>query len=138
MSRLSRRQLLGGVAATAAAVTLGAPSVHAQKDRQTLRFVAEADLKVLDPVWNTGYITRNHGYLVYDTLFGTDENSRIKPQMVDRATVSPDGMKYTFTLRDSLRWHDGQPIPSGCKGGSGRTTSTRRSTTRRRARHCST
>ena len=50
MSRLNRRQLLGGAAATAAAVTLCAPSVHAQKDRQTLRFVAEADLKVLDPV----------------------------------------------------------------------------------------
>src|SRR5438309_2093431 len=112
MSRLNRRQLLGGAAATAAAVTLGAPSVHAQKDRQTLRFVAEADLKVLDPVWQTAYITRNHGYLVYDTLFGTDENHRIKPQMVDRTTVSPDGMKYTFTLRDGLRWHDGQPVLS--------------------------
>src|SRR5713226_1220505 len=112
MSRLSRRQLLGGAAATAAAVTLGAPSVHAQKDRQTLRFVAEADLKVLDPVWTTAYITRNHAYLVYDTLFGTDENSRIKPQMVDRTTVSPDGMKYTFALRDGLRWHDGQPVLS--------------------------
>ncbi len=52
-------------------------------------------------------ITRNHGYLVYDTLFGTDENLRIKPQMVDRTTVSADGMKYTFLLRDGLRWHDG-------------------------------
>src|SRR3989449_3274455 len=112
MSRLSRRQVLGGAAVTAVAVTLGAPSVHAQKDRQTLRFVAEADLKVLDPVWQTAYITRNHGYLVYDTLFGTDENSQIKPQMVDRSTVSPDGMKYTFTLRDGLRWHDGQPVLS--------------------------
>jgi peptide/nickel transport system substrate-binding protein len=112
MSRLSRRQLLGGAAATAAAVTLGAPSVHAQKGRQTLRFVPEADLKILDPVWTTAYITRNHGYLVYDTLFGTDENSRIKPQIVERATASSDGMKYTFTLRDSLRWHDGQPVVS--------------------------
>jgi peptide/nickel transport system substrate-binding protein len=49
---------------------------------------------------------------VYDTLFGTDENLRVKPQMVDRVTVSPDGMKYTFTLRDDLRWHDGQPVLS--------------------------
>src|SRR5439155_25428515 len=112
MSRLSRRQVLGGAAATVAAVTLGAPSVHAQKDRQTLRFVAEADLKVLDPVWQTAYITRNHGYLVYDTLFGMDENLRVQPQMVDQTTVSPDGKKYTFTLRDGLRWHDGQPVLS--------------------------
>ena len=70
--------------------------------RQTLRFVAQADLKILDPVWTTAYITRNHGYLVYDTLFGTDEHFQVKPQMVDQTTVSPDGMKYTFTLRDGL------------------------------------
>jgi peptide/nickel transport system substrate-binding protein len=86
--------------------------VHAQKDRQTLNFAAEADLKVLDPIWSTAYITRNHGYLIYDTLFGVDENLQIKPQMVDRVTVSPDAMRYTFTLRDGLKWHDGQPIVS--------------------------
>src|SRR5260370_39269998 len=112
MNRISRRKVLGGAAAMVAAASLGAPSVHAQKPGRTLRFVAEADLKVLDPVWQTAYITRNHGYLVYDTLFGTDEDHRVKPQMVDRTTVSPDGMKYTFTLRDSLRWHDGQPVQS--------------------------
>jgi peptide/nickel transport system substrate-binding protein len=110
MNRISRRQVVRGAAATAA-LTLGAPSIHAQKDRQ-LRFAAHADLKILDPVWTTAYITRNHGYLVYDTLFGTDENLQIKPQMVDRTTVSPDGMKYTFTLRDGLRWHDGQLVES--------------------------
>ena len=108
MAHISRRQLIRGAAVTAAAVTLNAPSVHAQKDRQTLRFIAEADLKILDPVWTTAYITRNHGYLVYDTLFGMDEHHQVKPQMVDRTTVSENGMKYTFTLRDGLRWHDGQ------------------------------
>ena len=69
-------------------------------------------MKILDPIWTTAYITRNHGYLVYDTLFGTDENFQVKPQMVERTTVSPDGMKYTFTLRQGLRWHDGQPVES--------------------------
>jgi peptide/nickel transport system substrate-binding protein len=112
MDRISRRQAVRGATAAAAAMTLGAPSVHAQNGRQTLRFVAHADLKILDPVWTPAYITRNHSYLVYDTLFGTDENLRVQPQMVDRTTVSADGMKYTFTLRDSLRWHDGQPVVS--------------------------
>ena len=78
--------MLGGV--VAAAATFGAPSVHAQKGRSILRFVAEADLKVLDPIWQTAYITRNHGYLVYDTLFGTDETHHVKPQMVESTTVS--------------------------------------------------
>jgi peptide/nickel transport system substrate-binding protein len=93
-------------------MTLGAPSIRAQNARQTLSFVAEADLKILDPIWTTAYITRNHGHLVYDTLFGKDENFQIKPQMVDRTTVSADGMKYIFTLREGLRWHDGQPVTS--------------------------
>ena len=112
MGLISRRQMVRGATATVTLATLGAPAVRAQKDARTLRFVAEADLKILDPIWTTAYITRNHGYLVYDTLFGTDENLQVKPQMVDRTTVSADGMKYTFTLRDGLRWHDGQPVQS--------------------------
>jgi peptide/nickel transport system substrate-binding protein len=79
--------------------------VHAQKRAPTLRFGAQADLKVLDPFWTTAYITRNHGYLVYDTLFGTDEALRIKPQMVDRVAVSKDGMRYASpTFHSSTAW----------------------------------
>jgi peptide/nickel transport system substrate-binding protein len=111
MNRLSRRQVLSGAGA-AGATMLSAPSVCAQSSQQTLRFIAEADLKVLDPIWTTAYITRNHGYLVYDTLFGTDQNQQIRPQMVERTRISPDGMRYVFTLRDGLRWHDGKPVRS--------------------------
>src|SRR6266566_8436312 len=101
MDHISRRKVVrGGVAA--AAIMLEAPSVRAQHSQSTLRFAAHADLKVLDPVWTTAYITRNHGYLVYDTLFGMDENLRVQPQMVDQTTVSPEGKKYTLTLRDGL------------------------------------
>src|SRR5262245_30604336 len=113
MRRLSRRQIIGGAAATAAAAVLHAPSVHEQKGRRVLRFAPQgSDLAVVDPVWNTAYVTRNHGYLVYDTLFGTDENPQIKPQMVEQFSVSANGMKYTFRLRDGLRSHDGQAVQS--------------------------
>src|SRR5262249_9585937 len=111
MKCVDRRQIVrGGAAATA--TTLAAPWIGAQEGRQVLRFVAEADLKILDPVWTTAYITRNHGYLVYDTLFGTDENQQVKPQMVERTNVSANGLSWTFTLRDGLRWHDGKPVTS--------------------------
>jgi peptide/nickel transport system substrate-binding protein len=110
MSQLSRRQFLAGATTTAAATSLAVPRVHAQKAGGTLRFVAQADLKILDPVWTTAYITRNHAYLVYDTLFGTDEKLQVRPQMVGKHGVSKDGMQYTFTLRDGLKWHDGQPV----------------------------
>ena len=72
--------------------------------------VAHSDLKVLDPIWTTAFITRNHGYLIYDTLFAKDEELRIQPQMVDKYETSPDKLTWTFTLRDGLEWHDGQPV----------------------------
>jgi peptide/nickel transport system substrate-binding protein len=79
---------------------------------QTLKMVAHADLKVLDPIWTTAFITRNHGYMIYDVLFAQDEQLRIQPQMVDKYTVSADKLTWTFTLRDGLEWHDGQPVTS--------------------------
>src|SRR5437773_10711884 len=108
MSDLSRRAFLAGTAAAAASVA--APSVHAQKRGGTLRFVPHADLKVLDPIWTTAYITRNHGYMIFDTLFALDADLKIRPQMVDKYTVSKDSMKWSFTLRDGLKFHDGQPV----------------------------
>ncbi len=79
---------------------------------KVLRIVPHADLKNLDPIWTTAYITRNHGYMVYDTLFAVDENLKVQAQMVDTWKVSDDGLVYTFTLRPGLKWHDGQPVKS--------------------------
>ena len=78
----------------------------------TLRVVNHSDLKILDPVWTTAYIVRNHGYMIYDTLFATDGNLEVKPQMVDKWTTSDDKLTWTFTLRDGLEFHDGTPVTS--------------------------
>ena len=67
----------------------------------------EADLRILDPIATTAYITRNHGYMVYDMLFATDAKFQVQPQMVDKYEVSKDNLTYTFTLRDGLKFHDG-------------------------------
>jgi peptide/nickel transport system substrate-binding protein len=76
----------------------------------TLRFIPHADLKVLDPIWTTAYITRNHGYMVYDVLFALDDKLQVQPQMVDTWAMSQDGRQYTFTLRSGLKFHDGSPV----------------------------
>src|SRR6266446_4419817 len=78
----------------------------------TLRVVNHSDLKIIDPIWTTAYIVRNHGYMIYDTLFAMDGNLQVKPQMVDTWTVSPDKLIWTFTLRDGLEFHDGTPVTS--------------------------
>jgi peptide/nickel transport system substrate-binding protein len=77
---------------------------------QTLKVVMHSDVKALDPIWSGAYITRNHGYMIYDTLFAVDENLQVKPQMVDKWETSADGLTWTFTLRDGLEWHDGKPV----------------------------
>src|SRR5437764_10462444 len=81
----------------------------AQSDT-VLRAVMHSDLKILDPVWTPAYITRNHGYMIYDTLFVVDADGKIRPQMVERTDVSADQLTYVLTLRDGLVWHDGQKV----------------------------
>jgi len=97
------------VLAAAATIPFLASSASAQK---TLRFVPHSDLKILDPIWTTAYVVRNHGYMVYDTLFGMDDKGEIKPQMVDTYKLSDDKLTWTMTLRDGLMWHDNTPVTS--------------------------
>jgi peptide/nickel transport system substrate-binding protein len=100
-----RRVLLAGLVGLAVAAS--APRAIAET---TLRAVMQSDLKILDPVWTTAYITRNHGYMIYDTLLALDEKFEPRPQMVDGWTISDDKLAYTFTLRDGLKFHDGSPV----------------------------
>lgn len=104
-----RTRILALAMALAAGALAAGPAAAQQK---VIRFVPEADLRSLDPIWTTAYITRNHGYMVYDTLFATDAKFQVQPQMVDKWEVSPDKLTYTFTLRDGLKFHDGQPVRS--------------------------
>ncbi len=75
-----------------------------------LRVQVHARLASIDPFWSNSYITRDHGFLVFDTLFGRDARHRIQPQMVESWAVSEDGLAYSFTLRPGLRFHDGAEV----------------------------
>ncbi|MFO1162228.1 MAG: ABC transporter substrate-binding protein [Reyranellaceae bacterium] len=105
MVKINRRTFAAGSAALALA-----PRVATAQNKKLLRFVQNGNLTILDPIWTTAYVTRDHGYMIYDTLFATDEKGAIRPQMVDKYEVSPDKTLWTFTLRDGLEWHDGQPV----------------------------
>jgi peptide/nickel transport system substrate-binding protein len=102
--------LITGFVLASAAVT---GTVGAQTPEQkVLRVVMHSGLRITDPIITTAYIARNHGYMIYDTLFATDENFNIQPQMVKDYSVSGDKLTYTFTLRDGLKFHDGAPVTS--------------------------
>ncbi|MCX7366346.1 MAG: ABC transporter substrate-binding protein [Alphaproteobacteria bacterium] len=100
------------VAAFVAAASVGGVLAAPVQAQQTLKVVMHSDVKILDPIWTTAYIQRNHGYMVWDTLFAYDEKFESKPQMVDKYEVSADKLTWTFTLRDGLEWTDGKPVTS--------------------------
>ena len=105
---MSVRALL--LASTIAAGVLAGAVPPPAAAETVLRAVMHSDLKIVDPIWTTAYITRNHGYMIYDTLLALDERFEVKPQMVESYTVSPDALTYTFTLRDGLTFHDGAAV----------------------------
>jgi peptide/nickel transport system substrate-binding protein len=94
-----------------AALLVAVAATPAQAET-VVRMAPHSNLTILDPGWTTAYITRNHGYMIYDTLFGMDANGKIHPQMVDRYEVSKDKKTWTFTLREGLEFHDGKPVTS--------------------------
>lgn len=102
------RKLVGLIAAGVLAIT-GTTAIAQEK---VLRIVPHADLKILDPVWTTAVITRNHSLMIYDTLFGMDAEGKIFPQMVDTWKTSADGLTWDFKLRPGLAFHDKAPVTS--------------------------
>ena len=64
-------------ALVAAALLLPIPDAAAQGrgDPNTLRVKLFGDLRSLDPFISPEYMARNHGYMVYDTLFALDSEA---------------------------------------------------------------
>jgi peptide/nickel transport system substrate-binding protein len=94
------------LSALALSVSLSSQALAADK---TITAVMHSDLRIIDPGFTPAYITRDHGYMVYDTLLATDANFNVQPQMADWE-ISDDKLTYTFTLRDGLKWHDNTPV----------------------------
>ena len=94
----------------AGAAGLALPNVARAQAATTLRFIPQIDLAFLDPHWTTAYVTRNHSYMVFDTLFGQDGDFKYSHQMLAGHVVENDGKTWKLTLRDGLLWHDGERV----------------------------
>jgi peptide/nickel transport system substrate-binding protein len=106
---MKRRDFIKAGAAAAAAGGLGAPAI-AQSAAKTLRFVPQANLASPDQIWTTATVAANHGYMVWDTLYGIDNAGVGHPQMLAGQEISDDKLTWTFTLRDGLLFHDNAPV----------------------------
>ena len=110
---MDRRTFLKTAASAGASLSAGAlatPAISQRAAARALRLVPHADVANFDPIWTTAYIARNAGLLVWDTLYGVDNRLAPQRQMVEAETVSPDGLVWTFRLRPSLKFHDGEPV----------------------------
>ncbi len=94
----------------AASGSLAAPAIGRAQARTILKFVPQADLTVLDPVFAPAVVTRNHAYMVFDQLFALDDSYRAQPQMLEGHVVENDGLTWKLTLREGLRFHDDTPV----------------------------
>ncbi len=110
---MHRRQFLaasGAAFASGAAAVLCRPGVARAADPRVLRFIPQSDLTVLDPVWTAAQVTRNHGFAVFDTLYGMDGTFVPTPQMVAGAVKDERGTEWRLGLRPGLMFHDGTPV----------------------------
>jgi peptide/nickel transport system substrate-binding protein len=95
---------------SATAIGLALPRIARAAETRTLRFVPQADLAVLDPVWTTAYQTRDHAFMVFDTLFGQDADFTPQLQMLESAAPEDDGLLWRLRLRPGLMFHDSTPV----------------------------
>src|SRR5215218_9141186 len=104
---VSRRSLLKAAAAVPA---LSFPGILRAESQTTLRFIPVIDLAFVDPIYSTAQVSRAHGFMVFDTLYGMNTRLEISPQMVEGHSVENDGLLWNLTLREGLRWHDGEKV----------------------------
>jgi peptide/nickel transport system substrate-binding protein len=103
---MRRRRLI----ASAAAAALTRPRLVKAESARVMKFIPQSDLATLDPMFTTASVTRCHGHLVFDTLYGMDNDYAANPQMVAGHVISEEGHQWDLTLRDGLRFHDGTPV----------------------------
>ena len=108
---MERRSLIRAAGAAALAGALPAPALaQGGAAARTLRVVPQANLTSLDPVWTTAVVTRNHAFMTYDQICAQNAKGEVRPQMAEGWTTAPDGLAWDFTLREGLRFHDGEPV----------------------------
>ncbi len=105
-----KRRDLFALSAAAAATSLARPGIGRAQASSVIKFVPQADLALLDPVFNTALVTRTHGLMVYDQMWGLDASYAPQPQMVEGHVLEDDGKTWKITLREGMTFHDGTPV----------------------------
>jgi peptide/nickel transport system substrate-binding protein len=102
------------IAASAIALLLSAPAAAVNGkpavDRDTVVFAISSDIGSLDAQVTTTPDQSRYTQALNDTLFGFDAKGRPEPRLASGVKISDDGLRYTFTLRRDVKFHNGAPM----------------------------
>jgi len=97
--------------AAAAAFAPGAQAAPAV-DKDTVVVAVEKSFQNLDAQVAASGDSQRYAWSIYDTLYGFDPKGNLIPRMATGYSVSEDGLTYTYTLREGMRFHNGDPVTS--------------------------
>ena len=88
----------------------GCSGDKAEEDSSKITVGIPQDIDSLDPHIAEGAGTREVLFNVFEGLVKPDENGNLNPAVASEYTISDDGLMYTFTLRDGIKFHNGNPV----------------------------
>lgn len=97
--------------AIALAITTGAAAAPAV-DKDTVVMALRGEIYNLDPLVTATGDSQRWGLQMYDSLYTFDSKGNMQPQLATGYKISPDGLQYTYTLRDGVKFHNGDPLTS--------------------------
>lgn len=99
-----------GSSASSPAVSAATGTTDAPKRGGTATLSLNADISGLDPHLSSTTVSSQVMQLLYDTLVSYDKSFTIIPNLATKWDSSPDGLTYTFTLVEGVKFHDGEPF----------------------------
>lgn len=120
LSSPDRRRFLASLGAVGAAGLAGCSgsdegstyggSSGSESGSQTLRANVSQRIGSVDPAKGTDYVQAMALVNLYDPLVFPDDDGEIQPHLASDWSVSADSRTYTFTLRDDVTFHSGNPL----------------------------
>ncbi len=84
-----------------------APAGGSAPSNAAITISLDADPPSLDPAFSSALVDRQVHNSIFDKLVDLDANGKIVPMLATEWKVSDDGLIYTFTLHEGVKFHDG-------------------------------
>lgn len=84
-----------------------------QETRTVFRYNETQGISTLDPAYSRSQTLMWPVYQLYNRLLELDDSLHLQPSLAKQYSISPNGLQYTFLLRDDVYFHDSKVFPSG-------------------------